>query len=407
MKKKTINPRGANRYAWKFDLKMKLSTLFLFVSLLTMHANETYSQNTKLSLDMTEVTVKDVIRKIESLSDFKFLYNRKDVNLNRLVSVKAKKKRVSSILDKVFSNTTTEFKVVNKQIVLRKKTENQVIPITLQSSVSGKVTDTNGEPLGGVNIVEKGTTNGTTTDFDGNYEITISENATLVFSYIGFNTVEELISGRSTVDIQLSEGLQLDDVVIIGSRGKPRTDVDRPVPVDVVEAKELAATGQTDLGQQVQFTSPSFNSAKYGVNGTTNYADPASLRGLGPDQSLVLLNGKRRHQFSTLNLNVAPGLGNVVTDLNSLPSGAVKRIEVLRDGAAAQYGSDAIAGIINIALNDQNDGGTFQTTVGQHFSSPSDNASDGRFFSDGFTIKNSLNYGFKLFGKEDWIGRSK
>ena len=87
-----------------------------------------------------------------------------------------------------------------------------------------------------------------------------------------------------------------------------QTWIDRS-PVDVVNAKELQATGQTDLGQMVQFTSPSFNSAKYGVNGTTNYADPAQLRGLGPDQSLVLVNGKRRHQFSTLNLNVAPGLG--------------------------------------------------------------------------------------------------
>lgn len=146
---------------------------------------------------------------------------------------------------------------------------------------------------------------------------------------------------------------QSSDIVVIGSRGKPRTDVDRPVAVDVVSNVELRATGQTDLGQQIQFTSPSFNSAKYGVNGATNFADPASLRGLAPDQVLVLVNGKRRHQFSAINLNVAPGLGTVVTDLNSIPTGAVKRTEVLRDGAAAQYGSDAIAGVVNIVLNDQ------------------------------------------------------
>ena len=201
----------------------------------------------------------------------------------------------------------------------------------------------------------------------------------------------------------LNENNSLEEISVVGSRGKPRTDVERPVPVDVVSAKELQVTGQTDLGQMVQFSSPSFNSAKYGVNGTTNYADPAQLRGLGPDQSLVLVNGKRRHQFSTLQLNVAPGLGNVVTDLNSLPSGAVKRMEVLRDGAAAQYGSDAIAGIINLALNDQADGGTFITTVGQHFTSPDDKATDGREFRDGFTIKNSLNYGFDLGKKGSYF----
>ncbi len=176
------------------------------------------------------------------------------------------------------------------------------------------------------------------------------------------------------------------DIVVVGSRGKPRTDVERPVPVDVVSAQELRATGQTDLGQQVQFSSPSFNSAKYGVNGATNFADPASLRGLAPDQVLVLVNGKRRHQFSALNLNVSPGLGTVVTDLNSVPTGAVKRIEVLRDGAAAQYGSDAIAGIVNLTLNDGSDGGTLDATAGIHQE------------GDGFTTKISLNHGLKLGG---------
>ena len=174
------------------------------------------------------------------------------------------------------------------------------------------------------------------------------------------------------------------EITVIGSRGKARTDVDRPVPVDVVDTKELAATGQTDLGQQVQFTSPSFNSAKYGVNGATNFADPASLRGLAPDQVLLLINGHRRHQFSALNLNVSPGLGTVVSDLNSIPTAAVGRIEVLRDGAAAQYGSDAIAGIVNLALKDDDEGGTFGFTSGINQE------------GDGFTIKASVNQGMKL-----------
>ncbi len=174
------------------------------------------------------------------------------------------------------------------------------------------------------------------------------------------------------------------DIVVVGSRGKSRTDVERPVAVDVVSSAELRATGQTDLGQQVQFSSPSFNSAKYGVNGATNFADPASLRGLSPDQVLVLVNGKRRHQFSALNLNVAPGLGTVVTDLNSIPTGAVKRIEVLRDGAAAQYGSDAIAGVVNLVLNDGSNGGNLDVTGGIHQE------------GDGFTNKISLNQGLPL-----------
>jgi len=268
------------------------------------------------------------------------------------------------------------------------------------AQISGVIYDkSNNEPLIGATVSVKGTTTGTITDFDGTFSLEAAVGSTIVISYTGYNDQEIIVDDRTNYDIYLSSGVDLSEITVVGSRGKPRTDVDRPVPVDVVSAKELSATGQTDLGQMVQYSSPSFNSAKYGVNGTTNYADPASLRGMGPDQSLVLVNGKRRHQFSTLNLNVAPGLGNVVTDLNSLPSGAVKRMEVLRDGAAAQYGSDAIAGIINMALKDQDDGGSFTTTVGQHFSSPDDAASGGREFRDGFTIKNSLNYGFNL-GKE-------
>lgn len=174
------------------------------------------------------------------------------------------------------------------------------------------------------------------------------------------------------------------EITVIGSRGKARTDVDRPVPVDVVSTEELKATGQTDLGQQVQFTSPSFNSAKYGVNGATNFADPASLRGLAPDQVLLLINGHRRHQFSALNLNVSPGLGTVVSDLNSIPTAAVGRIEVLRDGAAAQYGSDAIAGIVNLALKDSDEGGSIGLTTGLNKE------------GDGFTIKASINQGLKI-----------
>jgi iron complex outermembrane receptor protein len=191
--------------------------------------------------------------------------------------------------------------------------------------------------------------------------------------------------------VEESEEPEPEEVTVVGSRGIARTDVDRPVPVDMVDARDLRTTGQTDLAQQIQFTSPSFSSAKYGVNGTTNYADPASLRGLSPDQVLVLVNGKRRHQFSSLNLNVAPGLGTVVTDLNSIPSSAIQRIEVLRDGAAAQYGSDAIAGIINLVLNDDTDGGVATSTGGVYKE------------GDGTTYKLSLNQGLALGSKGGFV----
>lgn len=389
--KKVINSKSFNSL-WKFGLKMKLTVFFVVVSLFQLKANDSYSQTTKLSLDMNQVTVNDAIRKIESLSEFKFLYNRKDVDLDRIISFKAKKKRIARILSGIFSGSDIRFEVVNKQIVLTrfKKSIQEELLKNQEREVKGTVKDDIGNPLPGANILAKGTTVGTQTDFDGNFTIQMPEDTNiLVISYIGFKPSQVEVNGKNTIEVQLeAAAAQLDGAVIIGSRGKARTDVDRPVPVDVVEAKELAATGQTDLGQQIQFASPSFNSAKYGVNGTTNYAEPASLKGMSPDQSLVLVNGKRRHQFSTLNLNVSPGLGTIVTDLNSIPGGALKRIEVLRDGAAAQYGSDAISGIINLSLNNSVGVGTYNGTAGIH--------SEG----DGITLKHSLNYGFGL-GKEN------
>lgn len=254
--------------------------------------------------------------------------------------------------------------------------------------VEGQISDAQtGEPLIGASIMIKSTSKGTVTDTEGRYSIAAKEGDVLVFSFVGYVKKEVTVGTNVIIDIALTTNASLDAVTVVGSRGKPRTDVNRPVPVDVISAKELQVTGQTELGQMAQFTSPSFNSSKYGINGVANYADPATLRGMSPDQVLLLVNGKRRHQFSALNLNVTLGKGTVTTDMNSVPSLAVERLEILRDGAAAQYGSDAIAGIVNLGLNKSVGKGTFRTQYGQTHE------------GDGAGYMASLNYGFKL-GKE-------
>ncbi|STD13210.1 TonB-dependent receptor plug domain-containing protein [Chryseobacterium carnipullorum] len=116
------------------------------------------------------------------------------------------------------------------------------------------------------------------------------------------------------------------------------------------------STGQIEVNQLLQFAAPSFNSNKQSGSDGADSVDPATLRGLGPDQTLLLLNGKRYHQSSLINLFGTKGRGNTGSDMNTIPIGAIKRIEVLRDGASAQYGSDAIAGVINVILNDRNHG---------------------------------------------------
>ncbi|MDD7887932.1 TonB-dependent receptor [Flavivirga sp. 57AJ16] len=268
--------------------------------------------------------------------------------------------------------------------------------IAFSQQVSGTVTDGGTNlPLAGANIVIKGTGTGTISDFDGNFTLNAeSFPVTLVVSSVGYDTQEVNVSSSQKVTIALKEGVALDEVVLIGSRNPSRTAVDTPVPVDVIDISELTSQGpQVNLNQILNFVAPSFTSNTQTISDGTDHIDPASLRGLGPDQVLVLINGKRRHNSSLVNVNGTFGRGSVGTDLNAIPSGAIQRLEVLRDGAAAQYGSDAIAGVINIVLHNNVNELTLNMTTGANFTKHANDQTGG---VDGETINISANYGLPL-----------
>ncbi|KAB1158844.1 TonB-dependent receptor [Tenacibaculum aiptasiae] len=276
------------------------------------------------------------------------------------------------------------------------------ISMTAQT-VKGLVVDENKEPLPFFNVLEKGTTNGVTTDDKGEFSIKVKKiPTTLVISSIGFKTVEKQISSTQYVTIEVKEESEnLDEVVLVGSRNKSRTAIDTPVPVDIIDVAELTATSpQVNLNQILNYVAPSFSSNTQTISDGTDHIDPASLRGLGPDQVLVLINGKRRHTSSLVNVNGTFGRGSVGTDLNAIPAAAIKRIEVLRDGAAAQYGSDAIAGVINIVLNNKTNELSLAVTSGAHVSKNSDKQTGG---IDGESVNVSANYGIKLGDKGGFI----
>ncbi|WP_034922226.1 TonB-dependent receptor [Gillisia sp. CAL575] len=254
----------------------------------------------------------------------------------------------------------------------------------IAQQISGIVTDNSGVPLPGVNVFEKSTTNGTTTDFDGNYTITVNENATLVFSYVGFEETEEVVAGRTTIDVALADGVSLGEIQLTGSRNPNRTATDTPVAIDVIDVSSVTTqTGRIEVNELLQYAAPSFNANKQSGSDGADHIDPASLRGLGPDQTLVLINGKRRHQSSLINIFGTRGRGNTGTDLNAIPASAIKRIEILRDGASAQYGSDAIAGVINIVLNDKVGEFTGNVNYGFYSNNPQGDFPDGTANTDG------------------------
>ena len=173
-----------------------------------------------------------------------------------------------------------------------------------------------------------------------------------------------VIGMASPVIAQPSDG-EIVEIITLGSRQPGRSAQDIPVPVDSLEADALRATGHTEVGRMLQSLAPSFNFSSSSISDGTDALRPATLRGLGPDQTLVLVNGKRRHQASIIHVNTSVGRGTAGTDMNAIPAASIKRIEVLRDGAAAQYGSDAIAGVINIILNDDAEAGRVSVSRGE------------------------------------------
>ena len=179
------------------------------------------------------------------------------------------------------------------------------------------------------------------------------------------------------------ETAQLEEVVVVGSRAPARLATDSPAPVDVISAETLAAQGFDDINRALAFIAPSFNFPRGATGPSAANTRAASLRGLAPDQVLVLVNGKRWHASPVINFNNVFGRGSVPTDLGAIPMSAVARIEILRDGAAAQYGSDAIAGVINIVLRTDQEG---------HAAIQAGRTEEG----DGGTVTASLGYGFTL-----------
>ncbi|HEY1043185.1 MAG TPA: TonB-dependent receptor, partial [Telluria sp.] len=153
-------------------------------------------------------------------------------------------------------------------------------------------------------------------------------------------------------------------VVVLGSRSNAKTALDTAAPVGLISTKDLQTAGPLELGKLLQTLDPSFNFSTTFISDGTDIIRPATLRSLGPDQLLVLVNGKRRHQQALVNVQQTIGRGSAGTDINAIPMSAIARIEVLRDGAAAQYGSDAIAGVINIVLKDQTNETQVSGTIG-------------------------------------------
>lgn len=309
---------------------MRCVMLFLLLSTLQSVANIAYSQSVRLSLEMRNSTVQEVLSAIEQKSSFYFTYNLEQVNVNRRVSVNMKEKSVTDILDTVFSSEGIKYIISDKHIVLY-KAEN-ASPIRMQDSkiVKGSIVDENGEPVIGANVIEKGTTNGVITDMNGNFSIEVTKGAVLQISYIGYETIE-ISSNQNLSKIRLREDNQvIDEVVVVGYGIQKKVNLTGAVS-DV----------KSDLLQNRTSASP--------VN---------LLTGQVPGMTIIQRSGQPGDDIGTLRVRGIGTLGNaeamviidgVESSFNNVNPDDIENISVLKDAAASSiYGVRAANGVILI-----------------------------------------------------------
>lgn len=207
---------------------------------------------------------------------------------------------------------------------------------------------------------------------------------TFLLAAASLASVATMANAQSATD---TDQTSVDELVITGTRTAGRSRLDTLAPVDVVSEKALTRTGTTELAQSLSTLAPSINFPRPAITDGTDHIRPATLRGLAPDQTLVLVNGARRHSSALVNVNGSIGRGSAAVDLNAIPTIALDRVEVLRDGASAQYGSDAIAGVINLRLREARSGGGATITYGGYNTLvETARNTDGRRERDGETV---------------------
>ena len=244
-----------------------------------------------------------------------------------------------------------------------------------EASITGTVTDATGLILPGVTVEARddaGNTQVTFSDGTGQYSFSglAPGSYEVTFILAGFSapaqTVQVSDGATATASVEMEVGLE-ERVVVVGTRAEPRSVTSSPVPVDVIRTGEFASQGTTDLANQLRTVVPSFNINIQPISDAATIVRPANLRNLAPDHTLILVNGKRRHRAAVITwLGNGIADGSQGPDISVIPTIAIRQAEVLRDGAAAQYGSDAIAGVLNFQLKDARSGGALEYRTGAY-----------------------------------------
>jgi len=319
-------------------------------------------EETFIQANFDNLLLPEVFADIEAKTNYKFVYQQNIIENSTRLTIKNERLSVADILLRIANYTGWSFKQINDNITIRNKQHDR-LPAEVNSDhplITGRITNTEGIPLSGaaIKVIDNG--KGAITDNDGNYSINLAPGKySIEGSYVGYE--KELIQVLATdeycveVNFTLAEKSELNTVVVTGTRTFPLLQLDSPVPVDNVSAESLTETGFAVLDQQLMFQLPAYNSTQQPISDAGAHFNTSDLKGLYSSRTLVLLNGKRKNPSALVYSYVTPGRGEVGVDMKSIPTAAIDHVEVLRDGAAAQYGSDAVAGVINLVLKKKSD----------------------------------------------------
>lgn len=329
----------------KIPMRMRITSVLLAGFLFQANAETSYSQSARISIEMNNATVEEVLNEIEAKSEFYFLYNNKLINVDRRVSVDVDAENIESVLQNLFKGTDVVYRIADKQIVLSRKdlAQNTAIDGIQQSKVvTGTVVDPTGMPVIGANIMVKGTTNGTITDMDGNFSLEADKDAILVVSYIGFANQEIKVGNQSKLSIALKEDAEaLDELVVVGYGTQKKVNLTGAVTA--VSGEDMAKRPVTNTTTMLQGQVPGLRIVQ-GTGQPGAESVSVKIRGVGTFSGagaspLVLING-------------------VTGDLSSVDPNMIESVSVLKDAAsAAIYGARAANGVILITTKQGADNG--------------------------------------------------
>ena len=319
---------------------MRLTIFMLILGINSLLAASGYSQTTKITLKMSDSRVEDVLNKIESKSEFYFLFDQKLIDLDRTVSVNVKNEKIATILDGIFAGTDVKHQVIDRQIVLTTTSVTEYLQQQQSKKVTGKITDMAGASVPGASVVVKGTTTGTVTDIDGNFTITVPYDAKILsFSFVGMKTQEVVIASKTNIDITLSEEtIGVDEVVVIGYGTQKKATLSGAIAS--IKSEEILTTKGTSVVSSLQ-------GKVAGVQIRQQTAEPGtfnslvSIRGFG--SPLVVIDGVARDGMS---------------DFERLNPDDIESISILKDASAAIYGMNSDNGVMIVTTKKGSKGKT-------------------------------------------------